>query len=282
MLEDTPAIGWSPRIAVITNLFANHLDRHDTLEGYSAAKQNILRFQKPSDVAIFNDDHDLVSRWPPLARGQVLKFSTRGSATPKLPLLIPGEHNQSNAQATLAVLQTLYSRRIPLNIEAAIHAITRFPGLSHRLQLIHTLNLKTTPPRSLQFYNDSKATSPDASITALNAFEPRTAIFLVGGYDKHIDMLAFENLLAQRAGAVIGLGATGQAIVDNVKQASALPETHVAYVGTLEAALPLAKTLALTTSALTAVVLSPASASWDQFPNYEKRGELFIQIAKSL
>ncbi|MCL2646005.1 MAG: UDP-N-acetylmuramoyl-L-alanine--D-glutamate ligase [Phycisphaerales bacterium] len=281
MLEDTPAICWSPNIAVITNLFANHLDRHDTFANYSAAKQNILRFQKPADVAIFNADHDLISRWPSLARGQTLTFSTRNPATPKLPLLIPGDHNQSNAQAALAVLQALQSRGLQLDLQAALHAITHFPGLSHRLQLIHTLPLQTSPPRALHFYNDSKATSPDASITALNAFDPRTAIFLVGGYDKHIDLSHFEKLLAQRAGAVLGLGATGQAIVNNVKQANTLPENRVTYVGTLEAALPLARDLALTTPTLTAVVLSPASASWDQFPNYEKRGETFTKAAQS-
>ena len=281
MLEDTPAIRWSPNIAVITNLFPNHLDRHDTLANYAAVKQNILHFQSSIDTAIFNADHDLgggISQWSPLARGKTLTYTTHNK---QLPLLIPGIHNQSNAQAALAVLEVLQTRNIPINIEAAHQALTQFIGLPHRLQLVHTF-------KNLRFYNDSKATSPDASITALKAFPPRTAIFLVGGYDKHIDMSEFETLLAQRAGAVIGIGSTGQTIVNNVKQrgmegeGNTLPTTHVTYTNTLEAALPLACDLAAATPTLTTVVLSPASASWDQFPNYETRGNLFIQLAQSL
>ena len=137
--------------------------------------------------------------------------------------------------------------------------------------------------RVVRFYNDSKATSPDASITALQAFEPGAAIFIIGGYDKHIDLSAFESLLAERAGGVIGIGQTGEAMVQRVGDAGgSLATERRGYAETLEKALPLALAWAQETAGLTAVVLSPASASWGQFANYEKRGERFIEIARSL
>jgi UDP-N-acetylmuramoylalanine--D-glutamate ligase len=135
----------------------------------------------------------------------------------------------------------------------------------------------------VRFYNDSKATSPDASITALKAFEPGAAVFIIGGYDKHIDLSAFESLLAERAGGVIGIGQTGEAMVQRVGDAGgSLATERRVYAETLEKALPLALAWAQETAGLTAVVLSPASASWGQFANYEKRGERFIEIARSL
>lgn len=285
MLEDTPAIavggvggqvGWSPNIAVVTNLFPNHLDRHHTMAEYAAAKQNILAFQKPADVAIFNADDALVSRWAHLARGPVAKYTLRGPRDQWIPLLIPGAHNQSNAQAALAVLD-----RLPLhvNIAAARQAMAEFTGLPHRLELVHTAHIDG---RELRFYNDSKATSPDASATALDAFEPGTTIFIVGGYDKHIDLAAFETLLARRAGGVIGIGATGPAIIASVQAKNPAAARHVASAQTLENAVPLALQWARTLPAISAVALSPASASWGQFKNYEERGELFTRLARQL
>ena len=283
MLEDTPAIQWSPNVAVITNLFPNHLDRHHTMAEYAATKQNILAFQRPFDVAIFNNDHELISRWVHFARGRVVKYTTHGPG--HLNLVMPGEHNQSNARAALAVLDNLLEpAKGELNHVRAQHAIEHFGGLAHRLQVVHveTQGAPPAPPtRTIRYYNDSKATTPDASITALNAFAPGTAIFLVGGYDKHIDLSPFEKLLAERAGGVIGLGQTGEAILANVRAANpTLARERIAYAGTLEAALAMARQWLESEPKLEAVVLSPASASWGQFPNYEVRGDRFAALAR--
>lgn len=284
MLEETPAIRWSPHLAVVTNVFPNHLDRHGTMAAYSAAKQNILRFQRPTDMAILNGDHELVTRWSHLAHGRVLKYTTRGPASTRLDLAMPGEHNQSNASAARATVAALAAEQIPLDIPAALRAIAAYPGLPHRLQCVRTLDLGEAPVlRRIRFYNDSKATSPDASITAIRAFDPQTAIFIVGGYDKHISMDEFQTLLAERAAGVIGIGQTGQALLDGVTHAAqdtpgaTLPPT--CYAGTLEHAVAKAYEWAKADSRVRAVVLSPASASWDQFPNYEKRGEEFGRFA---
>ena len=136
------------------------------------------------------------------------------------------------------------------------------------------------PARRVRFFNDSKATSPDASITAVNAFQPGTALFIVGGYDKHVDMSELQNLLAQRAAGVIGIGQTGKDMVSAIQAAAAARQVELMthYAGTLAAAVALAKQWARHNQAVTAVVLSPASASYDQFQNYEERGEHFTQL----
>ena len=286
MLEETPRIRWSPHIAVVTNIFPNHLDRHQTMASYTAAKQNILRFQGADDIAVLNNDHDLVARWAHLAHGRVIKFTTRGPAEKRLKLKMPGEHNQSNAAAALAVLDAL--GELPagrMDRTAAIRAMEEFPGLAHRLQWVHTWHpAGGTSGEQVRFYNDSKATTPDASITALEAFAPGTAIFIVGGYDKHLDLSTFETGLAERAAGVIGIGQTGRDIIAHVKQAAASPERKnrqpPIYAGTLSEAVRLARQWAAESrGAIHAIVLSPASASWDQFPNYEKRGEQFASLS---
>jgi UDP-N-acetylmuramoylalanine--D-glutamate ligase len=284
MLDETPAIRWSPHIAVITNIFPNHLDRHETMARYSASKQAILRFQQPSDIAILNGDHDLVSRWVHLARGQALKFTTRGPADKRLPLVLPGEHNQSNAAAAVAVLDALAGRLStaafpPLDRAAALAAISSFPGLSHRLELVHTYG--TADGRTIRCFNDSKATTPDASMTAVQAFPSRSALFIVGGYDKQIDLSSLEKLLASHAGGVIGIGQTGAAIVERVRQEPGASASHTEVADTLEAAVPLAKSWVQLDPALQSIVLSPASASWDQFPNYEVRGDRFTALCRA-
>ena len=196
--------------------------------------------------------------------------------------MIPGEHNQSNAAAAVAVVDAVAAKMGGLDRAAAIAAIQHFPGLAHRLALVHSREVESGGvTRVVRFYNDSKATSPDASITALQAFEPGAAVFIVGGYDKHIDLSAFEALLAERAGGVIGIGQTGEAMVKRVGDAG-LAEGRRMYAETLERALPLAMQWARETAGIIAVVLSPASASWGQFANYEKRGERFIEISRSL
>ncbi|MGC8553729.1 MAG: UDP-N-acetylmuramoyl-L-alanine--D-glutamate ligase [Phycisphaerae bacterium] len=280
MLEDTPLAGWSPHIAVVTNLKPNHLDRHGSMEQYAAAKKNILCFQTPDDIAIINQDDAAVWSWRSECRGRVMGYSTVAAAA--VPLQVPGGHNQSNAQAALTVLAALGIRPGSDAWRAGCEALHTFKGLPHRLELVHTQELPGE--RSVRWFNDSKATTPEASITALRAFAPRSFICIVGGYDKHLDMSNFVRELAERAGGVLGIGATGQSLVDQVVASGAVAPQRAKYVQTLAAAVERAGQWvgdAGGANELDVVLLSPASASWGQFENYEVRGAQFAALARS-
>ena len=277
MLEDTPAIGWSPHVAVVTNVVPNHLDRHGTLANYAAIKKNILRFQTPADVAILNGEDATVCSWLAHAPGRTRVYRVGGSE--KLNLLVPGDHNQSNAQAALAVVEALgFSDQR----SAAMAALGRFSGLPHRLQLVHTHAARSG--HEVCWYNDSKATTPAATLTALQAFPEKSFICIVGGYDKHLDLAELSTILARRCAAVLGIGATGPKIIDLAAQTGLLPKNRLVYAQTLAAAVEQAR-LWLDSSDpdfadIKNVVLSPGCASYDQFPNYEKRGEIFTTLAQ--
>ncbi len=305
MLEDLAAIRFSPAVAVVSNLVGHHLDRHGSLAAYTAAKQNILRFQKPGDAAILNGADPALRSWP-TAAGVRLHYYSSGDQPP-LDLAAPGAHNQSNARAALAVVEAL-----GLDTAAALAALRRFSGLPHRLQLVHA---SPVAGRTVRWFNDSKATTPQAALTALAAFPPRGVICIVGGYDKHVDMSALTAQLARRAGGVLGIGATGAALVEAVRRSAGgadlacdaapepLPTAPAAasapsvagspdaescrcrYVATLEAAVRTARQWLAADAArrgpLRSVLLSPACASYDQFANYEQRGERFAQLAAS-
>ncbi len=272
MLEDFPWIHFSPHIAVVTNLAGNHLDRHGTLESYAAAKQNILRFQTADDIAILNGDDPVVRQWAALTRGRVRFYSTQNVR--EIELAVPGRHNQSNARAALAVVA---AAGMEAHTAAVLKALAEFSGLPHRLQLVHT---GTT---GVRWFNDSKATTPEAAMTGLAAMDRGQFICVVGGYDKHADMTAFCRQLAALAGGVIGIGATGQALVSGAI-AAGLPQDHCVYAETLDAAMVMADQWIggndTTRHQFNAVLLSPACASYGQFTNYEQRGERFAALAR--
>ncbi len=270
MLEDIPWVAISPHIAVVTNLAGNHLDRHVTLENYATAKQNILRFQTPRDLAILNGDDPAIGTWGRYTPGRVIHYSIKNQVD--INLAVPGRHNQSNARAALAVLEAM---GLQTQLPAALSALERFSGLPHRLQLVHT------GKSGVQWFNDSKATTPEAAMTALAAMEKGKFICIVGGYDKHADMADFCARLAKTAGGVLGIGATGQALV-TATIAAGMPSERAMYAENLENAINVAHKWILgtrNTGFLQAVLLSPACASYDQFTNYEQRGERFAAMA---
>jgi len=258
-LEDLPLVGISPRVALVTNLLPNHLDRHGTLEAYAQAKKNIFRFQNAEDVLILNAACEATVAWAQEAPGRVEWFDPSAGA---IPLSVLGRHNQANAQAALAVC-----REFGIDPAEAAAALKDFPGLPHRLQFVVERN-------GVRYYNDSKCTTPQGAIVALEAFEPGRAILIVGGYDKGADFSQLGAALASRAKAVIAIGATAgkilRAVVDQPGARLPLQQAE-----TLGQAVALAEGLAEQGDA---VVLSPACASYDMFRNYEQRGERFVEL----
>ncbi len=255
MLEALGEDHWSPHVAIVTNISDNHMDRHGTMRAYVAAKQQILQHQQPGDHVALGPG---VEHWlrPPVATVSRVDRAPN----PPLELLIPGEHNQLNA--AIAIAATTVAGVEPA---AAIEALKSFPGLPHRLQPVGTWD-------SVRYYNDSKATTPEAAQLAIRSFEPATVHVILGGYDKKSDLTALAHFAARRCRAVYTVGTTGDAIAQAVQ---AVGGTAVPCQ-TIERAVEEARTRAHPGEV---ILLSPGCASWDQFENYEKRGQAFVAAA---
>jgi len=273
-LEDLPLLGVSPRVAVVTNLKPNHLDRHGTMENYADAKKNLFRFQGPDDVLVLNADDTPTVTWASEARGRVVFFhhkGARGRQVEPFELLLPGLHNQANAQAAWVAASQLGVDRA-----TAASALKTFTGLEHRLQFV-------TERDGVRFYNDSKCTTPEGAIVALEAFAPGKVIVIVGGSDKGVSFDALGEALARRAKCVVTLGATRDKIRTAVEDAlrrddlvSAAPDgLGVFEVESFAAAVAVAIGQAAPGDV---VLLSPACASYDMFTHYEQRGQRFVEL----
>ena len=263
-LDDLPLVGVGPHVGVVTNLAPNHLDRHGTMAAYAEAKKNIFRFQSPGDVLILNAACEATMSWRDEAPSRVEFFDPAG---PPFDLSIPGTHNQANAQAAWAA-----ARQFGVDRPAAAEALRSFPGLPHRLQFVSLT-------RGVRYYDDSKCTTPEGATVAIEAFEPRKAVVIVGGYDKGA---AFDRLgaaLARRAKAVVAIGATRDKIIAAVEAARHGPLPRVIAAGTFAEAVSAANAQA---RAGDVVLLSPACASYDMFTNYEQRGETFVNLVAGL
>lgn len=290
-LEYLGQMRWSPHVALITNLAPNHIDRHGTFAAYVAAKMNILRAQDPGrdhliiceeDAGLRNEvvamfgDLSLVWRYsvnekglPQVVRefadeptGQEVFAEWQGFDAP-----LPGRHNVLNAAAAYAIGLALGLRET-----AFAGLLEGFKSLPHRLEFVGEV-------AGVRYYNDSKATTPEASEKAFTSFE-QPIVGIVGGYDKKIDLGGFGQLLAERTKAVVCIGQVKDLLVKEITSRAKVPgQPVVKTAGDFPSAVKLARDLACPGDV---VVLSPGCASYDMFSNYEQRGEVFGQIVNGL
>jgi UDP-N-acetylmuramoylalanine--D-glutamate ligase len=256
-----PLLGRSPHVAVVTNLHPNHLDRHADMAEYADAKKNIFRFQRPGDVLVLNRD-GAVADWAPEAPAKVDFFSADDEP---FELAVPGRHNQANAQAAWAAARELGAAR-----HLAAQALRAFEGLPHRMQLVAELE-------GVRYYNDSKCTTPEEALAAIESFPPASAVVIVGGYDKKVDFARLCAALAGRAKAVVATGETGEAIARGVEAAGGADRPRVVRAAGFDDAVGAARRLA---DSGDVVLLAPACASFDQFANFERRGEAFSRLVR--
>lgn len=292
MLEGLRELEESPKIAVVTNLSPNHLDRHVTMEAYAAAKQAIINFQHRKDIAVLNADDPALKGWEKLTKARVVRFSVKGEpegdaafldgeklvvrigATEEVVALrhalrLLGEHNVANALAASAAALAYGVR--PWEIA---EALATFSGLPHRLEMV------ARDSRSVTFYNDSIATTPESAICALASFEgPITLI--AGGYDKGSPFDELGIAIARKARRLILLGTTAPKIEEAVLRASReiMRGPAISHARDLEHAAQLAATGTMPSEV---ILLSPACASYDMFRNFQERGELFRLLARRL
>lgn len=251
--EDT----FAPRVAVVTNFAPNHLDWHASLEHYAACKRAILASQREGDAAVLGP---AVAGWTtnPGVKREVVEAGVDGCAA-------PGAHNALNAAVALAAARWAARRIKSLDLDEprALAAVRSFPGLPHRLQLVHEA-------RGVRYYNDSKSTVPEATLLAIRALGAGTCRLIAGGYDKGVDLSPIGRLATDLAG-LYTIGATAPAI-----EASAGGRARVCT--TLDAAVDAAIRDA---RAGECVVLSPGCASWDQFEHFEARGDRFCDLVRA-
>ena len=268
----------SPVRAVVTNLAPNHLDVHKDMEEYVDAKKNIFRFQKNTDLLILNADNAITDGFT--GNGTTRKFSRKGSAHVCLngdiitrggeavldvkEILLPGVHNIENYMAAIAVVEGLVS-------DDAIREVARnFGGVEHRIELVRIKD-------GVRYYNDSIASSPSRTIAGLRSFGEKV-ILIAGGYDKHIPYDVLGPEVCAHVKKLFLCGATAPQIRAAVENCEG-EKPEMVDCGNFENAV---RTAAAAAESGDVVLMSPASASFDEFKNFMVRGECFKKIIKEL
>ncbi|MCW5879104.1 MAG: UDP-N-acetylmuramoyl-L-alanine--D-glutamate ligase [Anaerolineales bacterium] len=278
----------SPSVAAILNLAPNHLDRHGTMEAYTAAKARILDFQMTGDIAVLNREDAATWALANLVRGQLwsfghgeLPFGQNGtcvrdgqvwlrSAQGETAILqvnqvqLIGDHNLSNVLAACAIAAAAGA-----DAEALRAGVQGFHGAPHRLEWVRSLN-------EADWYNDSIATAPQRTEAALLSFS-RPIVLLLGGRDKGLPWADLARLAAQRSRHVVLFGEAAP-MLESVFAAHTpqLPRTQAAD---LTAAVYAAAAAAQPGDV---VLLAPGGTSFDEFVDFEARGERFRQLVKEL
>ena len=279
----------SPNIAVITNITPNHLDIHKSYQEYIDSKANIFRYQTENDLLVLNYDNEKTKQLVKNATSRVVFFSRKQRLENGIILdnniikscdnglrrhilntknvKLKGMHNCENICAAIAATQKIAS------IESQAKAIANFSGVNHRLEFVKEIN-------GVKWYNDSIASSPTRTIAGLNSFD-ENIVLIAGGYDKHLDYRPLAKPIIDKVNNLILLGQTAgkisNALENELKNTN--KNLNIYMVETLEEAVSKAKEVSKKGDV---VLLSPASASFDMFKNFEERGNKFKQIVNKL
>ncbi len=286
-LEDLAPLRPRPEIAVVTNFSPNHLDRHGSVAAYRAAKQNLLSWQTAEQFAVVNSLSE-VATWPtaatrlrfgPTDAGQLGVFGEGLEVLARMPselsresrmplrrwLRLPGTHNWQNAQAAIAAALAAGA-----SVEAIEQGVSNFRGLPHRLEFVAEVHGR-------RCFNDSKSTTPEATVLALQSFD-EPIVLLAGGYDKQIDLSAMATAAVTRCRAVALLGQTGSQLGQLIEQAARATNVNGPICRGFESLAPAVAWSLQESAPGDIVLLSPGCASYDWFQNYIERGEQFSKL----
>lgn len=268
---------FKPDVAVILNITPDHLNRYESFAHYAVSKMKISENQDLRDTVVLNYDSELIRKFEGQIKSQILYFS-QGDCVPALDacrdgkfirigkdfktsiydLSLRGPHNHANTMASLLTLKAL-----DLDLDQASPGLKTFKPLSHRLELVATVN-------GIFFYNDSKATNSDSVRSALYSFENPIRI-IMGGSDKGEDFSVLTDILITKAKKVYVTGETEA----KMRQAW-LGKVPLVCISDFEACVRQAFEESMVGDT---ILLSPACASFDRFKNFEHRGETFRQLA---
>jgi UDP-N-acetylmuramoylalanine--D-glutamate ligase len=262
-------------IAVCLNVTQNHLDRHHTFESYVNAKARLFETQGRDDLAILNADDPVCATFAKRTPARTEWFNAtstflkgdvihlEGSALLDVhDLRLRGRHNYENVMAA-----ALIAHRAGAGLAQIASAAVTFAPVEHRLEFVRNID-------GVDYYNDSKATSVDATLKAIDAF-PGGLWIILGGKDKDSDYTVLREPLRAKARAALLIGAAAPKIARHLGDAS----VPVIQCGTLAAAVEKAARSAVSGHT---VLLAPACASFDQFDSYEHRGRVFKELVNAL
>ncbi len=280
----------SPDVAAILNITPNHLDRHKTMEVYAAVKRRILDFQSSDDTAVLNREDPGSWQLREKVKGRLVSFGIgqmpdqqdgthlvesdlylrqKGSEISLIhrdQIQLRGEHNLMNVLAALAIG---FAAGLPT--DAMVEAVKHFSGVAHRLEFIREWN-------GASWYNDSIATAPERTMAAIHSFtEP--IVLLLGGRDKDLPWGDLATLVHVRVNRVVTFGEAAEKITAALEQAGGPLDHKVERCKGLEEAVRLA---ARVTSPGEVVLLSPGGTSFDEFHDFEERGEAFRKWVSEL
>lgn len=275
-----------PRVAACLNVTPNHLDRYDLFSDYAAAKHRIFMNQTREDVAILNADDKITSEWASGLKARVVFFSTarhleegfflngrelvcridgcEESIVSRDGMKLRGEHNVQNALAALAVG---WACGAPVN--AMRTAVAEFSAVEHRLEFVMEV-------RGVSFYNDSKATSVDATLKALQALagDDGNIVLILGGRGKNAPYEPLAELISKKVSRIVSIGEDAERIEAELGEL-----TEVSRAATMREAVAGAYGAAKKGDT---VLLAPACASFDMFESFEERGRVFKEEVRRL
>ena len=282
-LESTKT--FNPKISLILNITPDHLNWHGSLENYTNAKKKIFKNQTKDEFTILNYDDINIRAMASEINSNIIWFSLNNKLDKGIyiekesiivntgeklervmgidEIMLPGKHNLENALASIAIAWIM-----DIDFKIVKDVLKTFPGVEHRIEYIDTIN-------GVKFYNDSKGTNSDASIKAVEAIKA-PIILIAGGMDKGTDFDDFIKAFNNKVKALILLGETKEKIKDTALKYGF---KNIFLVDDMEEAVKISFSMANKNDN---VLLSPACASWDMYPSFEKRGEDFKTLVYNL
>lgn len=275
-----------PNVALCLNVTPNHLDRYDSFLDYAAAKHRIFMNQTADDVAILNADDEITAAWASGLKANVQMFSVKtepqngyflrgnelfllldgreGKLTTRDEIFLRGLHNVENVLAAFAA-----GIAAGVAVDSIKKTVAEFKGVEHRIEFVAEID-------GVKYYNDSKATSVDATIKALEALseEPGEKVLILGGKGKNAPYAPLIPLIEQGVRAIVVIGEDG----DNIA-AQLDGTTEILRAKSLDEAVQLSRSAAIHGDS---VLLAPACASFDMFNSFEERGTVFKAAVNGL
>lgn len=265
------AFGWgkiSPWMAVVTNIYEDHLNRYKNIKEYIDDKKNIVKFQKANDVAFLNKENREVVGFASETRGRVI-FYNKNSLPDDIEAecRLKGEHNKENVAAAFKV-----GKYLGISDEKIKKALRQFEGLAHRLQLVREIN-------GVKFYNDTTSTTPVATIKALDCFKKGKIVLIAGGNKKNLTIDDLAEKICKRVKGVVFLKGDGTNELRELLKKKKFEGEDLGVFHKMQEAVKRVKKI---TKRDDIVLLSPGFTSFSMYKNEFERGEDFINVVKNL